>query len=135
MVGLLVASISQTMVSPAMPVIVAELGGMKSYSWLATSAMLAAAVIVPVVGKLSDLYGRRVFYVSGLAIFLAGTALSGFATSFAWLVGARVIQGIGMGTLMPLSQMIIGDIIPPRQDRKSTRLTPVTFRSRMPSSA
>src|SRR5690625_4832857 len=118
MVGMLVASISQTMVSPAMPVIVAELGGMKYYSWLATSAMLAAAVIVPVVGKLSDLYGRRVFYVSGLAIFLAGTALSGFATSFAWLVGARVIQGIGMGTLMPLSQVIIGDIIPPRQRGK-----------------
>src|SRR5690625_5230019 len=118
MVGMLVASISQTMVSPAMPVIVAELGGMKYYSWLATSAMLASAVIVPVVGKLSDLYGRRVFYISGLAIFLTGTALSGFATSFVWLVGARVVQGIGMGTLMPLSQVIIGDIIPPRQRGK-----------------
>src|SRR5699024_11835919 len=90
MVGMLVASISQTMVSPAMPVIVAELGGMKYYSWLATSAMLAAAVIVPVVGKLSDLYGRRVFYVFGLAIFLAGTALSGFAPSLARVRGARV---------------------------------------------
>lgn len=118
MMGMLVASISQTMVSPAMPVIVAELGGMKYYSWLATSAMLASAVIVPVVGKLSDLYGRRVFYISGLAIFLTGTALSGFATSFVWLVGARVVQGIGMGTLMPLSQVIIGDIIPPRQRGK-----------------
>src|SRR5699024_4823023 len=118
MTGMLVASISQTMVSPAMPVIVAELGGMKYYSWLATSAMLASAVIVPVVGKLSDLYGRRVFYISGLAIFLTGTALSGFATSFAWLVVGRVVQGIGMGTLMPLSQVIIGDIIPPRQRGK-----------------
>src|SRR5699024_1189355 len=64
MMGMLVASISQTMVSPALPVIVAELGGMKYYSWLATSAMLASAVIVPVVGKLSDLYGRRIFYIS-----------------------------------------------------------------------
>lgn len=118
MVGMFVASISQTMVSPAMPVIVAELGGMKFYSWLATSAMLASAVIVPVVGKLSDLYGRRIFYISGLAIFLTGTALSGFATNFVWLVGARTIQGIGMGTLMPLSQVIIGDIIPPRQRGK-----------------
>ncbi len=118
LVGMLVASISQTMVSPALPVIVAELGGMKHYSWLATSAMLASAVIVPVVGKLSDLYGRRIFYILGLAIFLIGTALSGLATSFEWLVGARVVQGIGMGTLMPLSQVIIGDIIPPRQRGK-----------------
>src|SRR5690625_2533547 len=127
MVGMLVGSISQTMVSPAMPVIVAELGGMKYYSWLATSAMLASAVIVPVVGKLSDLYGRRIFYISGLAIFLTGTALSGFATSFAWLVGARVVQGIGMGTLMPLSQVIIGAIIAPRQRGRYQRSLGAVF--------
>ncbi|GGC13392.1 MDR family MFS transporter [Cellulomonas carbonis] len=115
MLGMFVAGISQTIVSPAMPVIVAELGGMAHYSWLATAAMLASAVVVPVVGKLSDLYGRRPFYVGGLAVFLLGSALAGAAQDFWWLVGARTVQGLGMGALMTLSQTIIGDIIPPRQ--------------------
>lgn len=127
MIGMFVAAISQTIVSPALPIIVAELGGMEHYSWLATSAMLASAVVVPVVGKLSDLYGRRPFYIAGLVIFMAGAALSGFATSFWWLVGARVIQGLGMGTLMPLSQVIIGDLIPPRHRGKYQGLMGAVF--------
>lgn len=118
MLGMLVASISQTIVSPAMPVIVAELGGMEFYSWIATAAMLVAAVAVPVVGKLSDLYGRRGFYIAGLVVFMLGSVLAGTAQSFWWLVGARAVQGLGMGTLMPLSQTIIGDIIPARQRGK-----------------
>ncbi|WP_370524186.1 MDR family MFS transporter [Cellulomonas sp. APG4] len=115
MLGMLVASISQTIVSPALPVIVAELGGMAHYSWLATAAMLAAAVVVPVIGKLSDLYGRRTFYLGGLVVFMLGGVLAGLAQDFWWLVGARAVQGLGMGALMTLSQTIIGDIIPPRQ--------------------
>lgn len=112
--GMLVASISQTIVSPAMPRIVAELGGMEHYSWLATGAMLVSAVTVPTVGKLSDLYGRRRFYLGGLAVFMAGSALSGAATNFWFLIAARMVQGLGMGTIMPLAQTIVGDIIPPR---------------------
>ncbi|MFB9073119.1 MDR family MFS transporter [Citricoccus parietis] len=115
---MLVAAVSQTIVSPAMPVIVAELGGIEHYSWLATSAMLVSAVVVPIVGKLSDLYGRRSFYIAGLVIFMAGSILSGFAQDFWWLVIARAVQGLGMGALMTLSQTIIGDIIPPRQRGK-----------------
>ena len=118
MLGMLVASISQTIVGPALPRIVAELGGMDHYSWLATAAMLVSAITVPIVGKLSDIYGRRGFYLGGLVVFMAGSVLSGVAPNFWWLIGARAIQGIGMGTLMPLSQTIIGDIIPPRQRGK-----------------
>lgn len=114
MIGMLVASISQTIVGPAMPRIVAELGGMDHYSWLATSAMLVSAVTVPIVGKLSDMYGRRRFYLGGLVIFMLGSVMSGAAQSFGFLIFARSVQGLGMGTLMPLSQTIIGDIIPPR---------------------
>lgn len=115
LLGMFVAGISQTIVSPALPVMVAELGGIESYSWLATAAMLTAAVVVPVVGKLSDLYGRRPFYLGGLVVFMAGAALAGAAPSFWWLVAARAVQGLGMGALMTLSQTIIGDIVPPRQ--------------------
>ena len=70
MLGMLVASISQTIVGPAMPRIVAELGGMDHYSWVATAAMLVSAITVPIVGKLSDLYGRRGFYLAGLGVFM-----------------------------------------------------------------
>lgn len=118
MLGMFVASISQTIVGPAMPRIVAELGGMEHYSWIATAAMLVSAVAVPVVGKLSDMYGRKTFYIAGLVVFMIGSALSGMATNFWFLVFSRAVQGLGMGTIMPLSQTIIGDIIPPRQRGK-----------------
>ena len=115
MLGMLVAAVSQTIVSPAMPVIVSELGGIEHYSWIATSALLASAVTVPVIGKLSDIYGRRGFYIAGIAVFMLGSILAGVAQGFWWLVAARAVQGFGMGTIMPLSQTIIGDIISARE--------------------
>ncbi|MGO4956739.1 MDR family MFS transporter [Luteococcus sp. Sow4_B9] len=118
MLGMFVASITQTIVGPAMPRIVAELGGMDHYSWVATATMLVGAITTPIVGKLSDLYGRRSFYLGGLLVFMLGTLLAGLTQSFGMLILARAIQGLGTGTLMPLSQTIIGDIIPPRQRGK-----------------
>ena len=118
MLGMLVAAVSQTIVSPAMPVIVSELGGIEHYSWIATSALLMSAVTVPVVGKLSDIYGRRGFYIVGLVVFMLGSVLAGAAQGFWWLVVARAVQGFGMGTIMPLSQTVIGDIISARERGK-----------------
>lgn len=118
MVGMFVAAVSQTIVGPAMPQIVAQLGGMEHYSWIATAAMLVSAVTVPIVGKLSDLYGRRVFYIMGLIVFMVGSIICGLSVNFWMLIVGRAVQGFGMGTLMPLSQTIIGDIIPPRQRGK-----------------
>ncbi len=118
MLGMFVASISQTIVGPAMPRIVAELGGMDHYSWVATAAMLVSAIVVPIVGKFSDLYGRRGFYLAGLAVFMIGSLVCGLAPNFWTLVSGRAIQGLGMGTVMPLAQTIIGDIIPPRHRGK-----------------
>jgi EmrB/QacA subfamily drug resistance transporter len=113
--GMLVAVTNQTLVSPAMPVIVADLGGIEHYSWIATSTLLAVAVSVPVVGKLSDIYGRRGFYIAGLIIFMLGSILAGVAQGFWWLVAARAIQGLGMGALQTLSLTILGDIVSPRE--------------------
>ncbi len=118
MIGMLVASVSQTIVGPAMPRIVADLGGIDHYSWVATAAMLTSAVSVPIMGKLSDLYGRRMFYIGGLSVFMIGSVVSGLSVNFWMLIAGRAIQGLGMGTIMPLSQTIIGDIIPPRQRGK-----------------
>jgi EmrB/QacA subfamily drug resistance transporter len=116
--GMLVAATNQTMVSPAMPVMVADLGGIEHYSWIATSTLLVSAVSVPVVGKLSDIYGRRSFYIAGLVVFMLGSVLAGMAQGFWWLVGARAVQGLGMGALQTLSQTIIGDIVSPRERGK-----------------
>ncbi len=127
LLGMLVASVSQTIVGPAMPRIVAELGGMEHYSWVATAAMLVSAISVPIVGKLSDLFGRRPFYLGGLAVFIIGSLLAGTAQTFWWLVAARAVQGLGMGILMPLSQTIVGDIIPPRQRGKYQGYMGVVF--------
>lgn len=114
LLGMLVASISQTIVGPAIPRIVAELGGMDHYSWIASAAMLVSAITVPIAGKLSDLYGRRPFYLAGLTIFMLGSVICGLAPNFWILIAGRAVQGLGMGTLMPLSQTIIGDIVPAR---------------------
>ncbi|MCK0111538.1 MFS transporter [Ornithinimicrobium sp. F0845] len=127
MLGMFVASISQTIVGPAMPRIVAELGGMAHYAWVATAAMLVSAIVVPIVGKLSDMFGRREFYLGGLVIFMIGSVISGLAPNFWTLVAGRAVQGLGMGTLMPLSQTIIGDIIPARQRGKYQGLMGAVF--------
>lgn len=97
MLGMFVASVSQTIVGPAMPLIVAELGGMAHYSWVATAAMLVSAITVPIVGKLSDLFGRRGFYIGGLIVFMIGSTLAGFAPNFWTLVVARAIQALAWG--------------------------------------
>jgi len=118
MIGMFTSSISQTIVSPAIPRIIADLGGVEFYSWLSTIVMLVSAIVTPISGKLADMFGRRLFYVLGLVLFMVGSVLSGLATSFAFLVAARAVQGVAMGILMPLSQIILGDIIPPRQRGK-----------------
>src|SRR5919107_1962753 len=94
MLGMLVAAVSQTIVSPAMPVIVSELGGIEHYSWIATSALLASAVTVPVIGKLSDIYGRRGFYITGIVVFMLGSVLAGAAQGFWWLFYVNLPFGV-----------------------------------------
>jgi len=91
---------------------------MDHYSWVATTALLFSAITTPIVGKLSDLFGRKRFYLGGLVVFMLGAVVSGLAPNFWILIAGRAVQGVGMGTLMPLSQTIIGDIIPPRQRGK-----------------
>ncbi|HEX8276576.1 MAG TPA: MDR family MFS transporter [Longimicrobiaceae bacterium] len=118
MLGMLLAAVSQTIISPAMPRIVAELGGIEHYSWIAVSTLLASTVIVPIVGKLSDLFGRKAFYVAGILVFLASSVIAAMARDFNTFIVARVVEGLGMGTMMPLSQAIIGDLIPPRERGK-----------------
>ena len=127
MLGSLVASLNMTLVAPALPTIVAELGGLADYSWVPISAMLASTIVVPVAGKLSDIYGRKPLYMIGIAVFAVGSGLSGVAPNFWFLVFARFVQGAGMGFIMPLSQAIIGDIISPRERGKYQGMMGASF--------
>jgi EmrB/QacA subfamily drug resistance transporter len=109
------SSISATIIGTAVPTIVADLNGFQLYAWIFTGYMLAATVTVPIVGKLSDQYGRRPFYLWGILVFVAGSVLSGLAQSMIWLIGARVVAGLGGGAMMALSASTIGDIFSPRE--------------------
>ena len=127
MLGSLVASLNLTLVAPALPTIVAELGGIADYTWIPISAMLASTIVVPIAGKLSDIYGRKPLYMTGIVVFAIGSALSGLAPNFWFLVFARFVQGAGMGFIMPLSQAIIGDIISPRERGKYQGILGASF--------
>ncbi|HKS30429.1 MAG TPA: MDR family MFS transporter [Pyrinomonadaceae bacterium] len=110
MTGMFLAALEATVVSTAMPTVIASLGGLSHYSWVFSAYLITSTVTVPVWGKLSDLYGRRLFYQLGIAVFLIGSALSGMSTSMTQLIAFRAIQGLGAGALIPLGMTIIGDI-------------------------
>lgn len=110
MTGMFLAALEATVVSTAMPTVIASLGGLSHYSWVFSAYLITSTVTVPVWGKLSDLYGRRLFYQLGIAFFLLGSILSGVSTTMTQLIVFRAIQGLGAGALIPLGMTIIGDI-------------------------
>ncbi|MBI4317302.1 MAG: MFS transporter [Chloroflexi bacterium] len=127
MLGMLLSALDQTIVGTAMPRIIMNLGGMALYSWVFSAYMLTATATVPVVGKLSDLYGRRWFYVGGLGIFMLGSVLCGAAQTMEQLIVFRGLQGIGAGAVMPLTIAIIGDIVAPSERGKLQGLMGTVF--------
>ena len=113
MLGMLLAALDQTVVGTAMPRIVASLNGLQHYAWVATGYLLASTASMPIWGKLSDAYGRKRFFILGMALFVTGSVLCGQSHSMTELIMFRAFQGLGAGAMMPISQAIIGDIFPP----------------------
>ena len=109
------AAVDQTLLATATPAIAATLGGLRDTSWIAVGYLLASATIVPVYGRLGDLRGRREMLLVALTIFTVGSLACGVAQSLPQLVAARVVQGLGGGGLMVLSQALIGELVPPRE--------------------
>ncbi|MCW2960027.1 MAG: family efflux transporter permease subunit [Thermoleophilia bacterium] len=118
LVGMLLAAINQTTVTTVLPTIASDLHGLDLYTWVFTASMLASAVAVPIFGKLSDMYGRRPLYISGVSIFILGAVGCALAQSMGQLIAARAIQGVGMGAIMPLAMAIIADVVPARERGK-----------------
>jgi EmrB/QacA subfamily drug resistance transporter len=110
MLSLFLAATETTFVTTAMPTIVAQLGGLSTFSWVFSGFMLSFTASIAVFGKLSDLLGRRRIYVAAMAIFLIGSLLCGIARDMTELIVYRILQGIGAGGLMPLIFAIIGDV-------------------------
>src|SRR5215467_3898917 len=124
---MLLASLDQTIVSTAMPRVIADLEGFDRYTWVTTAYLLTSTVMVPIYGKLSDLFGRKPIFIFGLVIFLIGSALSGASQSMNQLIAFRAFQGLGAGALLPIAIAVVGDLFTPRERAKWQGVTGATF--------
>ncbi len=115
MVVMALSAIDQSIVATALPRILSDLGGVSHLSWVVTAYVLATTSTMPLYGKLSDQYGRKPMLYGAVGIFLVGSILSGCAQSMTQLILFRAVQGIGAGGLLPLAQIIVADLVPPRQ--------------------
>lgn len=141
LLALLLGSLDQTIVGPAMPKIVQDLGGMEQLAWIFTIYSLTSTIAVPLVGKLSDLYGRKWFYIGGISLFMLGSVLCGAAgsvpmnalfeplgiTAMTQLIIARAIQGLGGGAMMANGMAVVGDLFDPRERGKYQGFTGAVF--------
>ena len=118
MLGMLLGSLDQTIVGTALPTIIGDLNGFERYSWVVTGYLVASTAMVPIFGKISDIYGRKWLYMLGIGVFLGGSMLCGQARTMDQLIAFRTIQGLGAGAMIPIAQAIIGDIFPPAERGK-----------------
>jgi EmrB/QacA subfamily drug resistance transporter len=113
------ASLGQTSVSTAMPVIAADLDGVEHITWLITAYLMASTIAAPIAGKLGDIYGRKRVLEVGILIFVAGSLLGGLAQSMAAVSAGRAVQGLGAGALIVVSMAVVGDVLPARERGKA----------------
>jgi EmrB/QacA subfamily drug resistance transporter len=110
MLSIFLGAMESTVVATAMPKVVGSLGGLHMYSWVFSGFLLTSTVTMPLWGRLSDLFGRRAMYLTGLTIFLVGSALSGLSRTMVELIAFRMLQGLGAGSLITIGMTIIGDL-------------------------
>ncbi len=115
MLCILLASLDQTVVIPAVPAIAADLGAFGHLSWIVTAYLLTSTAATPIYGKLSDIYGRRALLLPALMLFIAASMACGFAQSLPQLIGARALQGLGGAGLLSMAQAAVADVVSPRE--------------------
>jgi EmrB/QacA subfamily drug resistance transporter len=127
MTGLLLGAMDQTIIATAGPTIISDLGGLSLYAWVFSAYILAQTIAFPIFGKLSDLYGRRRFFILGLVIFMGGSIASGAAQNIDELILFRAIQGLGGGAFFPIALSIAGVAFPPEQRGRITGIFSSVF--------
>ncbi|MDA0638352.1 MDR family MFS transporter [Nonomuraea sp. MCN248] len=115
MLALLTSMLSTSVVGTALPTIVGELGGQDQYSWVASATILTMTVSTPLWGKLSDLFGRKRLFLVALGVFVTASLAAGLSQNMGQLIAGRALQGVGAGGLSALAQVILGDIVSPRE--------------------
>ncbi|GIH99793.1 MFS transporter [Planobispora takensis] len=115
MLAMLTSMISTSVVGTALPTIVGTLGGQDQLAWVASATLLTMTASTPLWGKLSDLYGRKFMFQTALVIFAVSSVAAGFSQDMGQLIAARAVQGIGAGGLAALPQIILGDVVEPRE--------------------
>lgn len=115
MLGMFLAALDQTIVSTSIRTIADDLHGLSAQAWATTAYLITSTITTPLYGKLSDLHGRKPYFLAAITIFIVGSAMCTFSTSMNELAAFRAFQGIGAGGLMSLALAIIGDIVPPRE--------------------
>jgi len=113
MLGVLLSALDSTVVGTSLPQVVADIGGFEHFAWVFSAYMLASTLVIPIAGKLSDIYGRRPVYLAGLVVFLAGSMLAGMVADMNQLILMRALQGVGGGMLFPVAMAIVADIYAP----------------------
>ncbi|HVO39185.1 MAG TPA: MDR family MFS transporter [Spirochaetia bacterium] len=127
MVALFLGALDQTIVGTAMPRILQDLHGLNLYSWLVTAYLLASTAMIPIYGKLSDLYGRKIIVLTGVILFLAGSVLSGQSRSMTELIVFRALQGLGAAGIFSMAFTVIADLFPPAERGRYSGLFGAVF--------
>ena len=127
MAAMLFAALNQTIVGTALPHIITDLGGLEYFSWVFTAYILAASIPAVIVGRLSDIYGRKPFILIGIAVFIIGSLLSGLSENIIELIIFRIIQGVGGGAIMATAFTAVGDLFTPRERGRWQGLLGATF--------
>jgi EmrB/QacA subfamily drug resistance transporter len=125
--AMFLATLDQTIIATALPVIAQDLGGWDEMAWVVTAYLIASTVTTPIYGRLSDLYGRRPVLLASVGIFVLGSMLAALSQSMAWLIAARIVQGLGGGGLRSVAIAVVSDILPPRERGRYQGYLTATF--------
>jgi EmrB/QacA subfamily drug resistance transporter len=118
LLAIFLSTLDQTIVATAMPKIVADLGGFSHYTIITTAYLVTSTVVIPITGRLTDIFGRKWFYTAGIIIFVLGSLLSGTSRTLTELIAFRAFQGVGAGVMIACAFAVIGDLFPPSERGK-----------------
>ncbi|MDO8567491.1 MAG: MDR family MFS transporter [Dehalococcoidales bacterium] len=127
MIAMFLSSLDQTIVSTAMPRIIADLGGFTHYTWITTAYLVSSTVVLPITGKLTDIYGRKMFFIGGITIFIGSSLFAGLSQTMTQIIIFRGLQGLGAGIMMANALTVVGDLFTPAERGKYQGIISAVF--------